>query len=97
MLSQCVAMGREQAKSAENGAAVAIIGNTGAGKSTFVNYLHGCKMESVSKAAVSSPSSAAQTRDGSSGALQPGGECGDLSIDSGGGRHPASRGPARWW
>ena len=67
MLSQCVAMGREQASRAEGGAAVAVIGNTGAGKSTFVNYLHGCKMESVSKAAVSSPSSAAQTRDGSSG------------------------------
>ena len=47
MLSQCVALGREQASRAEGGAAVAVIGNTGAGKSTFVNYLHGCEMESV--------------------------------------------------
>ena len=54
MLSQCVAMGREQASRAEGGAAVAVIGNTGAGKSTFVNYLHCCEMERVLKAIPSS-------------------------------------------
>ena len=31
---------------------IILLGNTGAGKSTFANYLHGCRMESVRKTAV---------------------------------------------
>ena len=45
LLSACMAIGRTQAKNAIGKDAIVVIGNTGAGKSTFVNYLAGCKLE----------------------------------------------------
>jgi hypothetical protein len=50
-LLACVAQGRRQAVGARGKGAVVVIGNTGAGKSSFINYLHGCAFERV-KAAV---------------------------------------------
>ena len=41
VLHACVELGRAAANRAEGGHAIAIIGNTGAGKSTFANYMHG--------------------------------------------------------
>ena len=49
MLSSCVALGTAQAKKAKDRDVLMVIGNTGAGKSTLVNYLAGCTMEMVSR------------------------------------------------
>ena len=59
VLSCCVFLGQEQARKAASADAVAVIGNTGAGKSTFVNYLHGCELESVAKVALASSAASA--------------------------------------
>ena len=44
LLTFCVAQGVENAKKVKDKEAVIVIGNTGAGKSTFVNYLLGCRL-----------------------------------------------------
>jgi hypothetical protein len=44
LLTLCVSDGAENAKKISGKDAVIVIGNTGAGKSTFVNYLLGCDM-----------------------------------------------------
>ena len=44
-LVSCVAYGREQARLAEGRDVVVVLGNTGAGKSAFINYLSGCTFE----------------------------------------------------
>jgi hypothetical protein len=46
LLTTCIRYGEAQAQKVKGKEAIFIIGNTGAGKSTFVNYLYGCKMES---------------------------------------------------
>ena len=48
----CVELGKEAATRAEDWHAVVVIGNTGAGKSTLVNFLHGCDLESIPKSDV---------------------------------------------
>ena len=47
ILSTCMLMGKEQAEDAKDEDVVMVIGNTGAGKSTLVNFLHGCQMEQI--------------------------------------------------
>ena len=44
LLSHCIEKGKVEARNAHNKDLIIFIGNTGAGKSTFVNYLYGCKM-----------------------------------------------------
>ena len=44
LLTTCIAYGRERAKKLNGKEAIIVIGNTGAGKSTLVNYLSGCTM-----------------------------------------------------
>ena len=44
LMSHCLQMGRERAQQAAGKNVVFVIGNTGAGKSTFINYMCGCKM-----------------------------------------------------
>jgi energy-coupling factor transporter ATP-binding protein EcfA2 len=44
LLTYCVAAGAGNAKQIAGKGSVIVIGNTGAGKSTFVNYLLGCEM-----------------------------------------------------
>ena len=44
LLTTCIAYGRERAKKLSGKQAIIVIGNTGAGKSTLVNYLSGCTM-----------------------------------------------------
>jgi len=44
-LVSCIAYGKVQAKRAEGKHTVVVIGNTGAGKSAFINLLHGCAFE----------------------------------------------------
>ena len=46
LLTQCIEYGMVQAQKAAGKDILLIIGNTGAGKSTTVNYLSGCTMES---------------------------------------------------
>ena len=47
----CVDMGdRVLQTAASGGCSLAVFGNTGAGKSTFFNFLHGCQMESIKRA-----------------------------------------------
>ena len=48
-LSSCVRVGREQAQKAKDRNLLMVIGNTGAGKSTLVNYLAGCQMEMIKR------------------------------------------------
>ena len=48
-LTSCVEFGMAQAKEACNLDCTILIGNTGAGKSTFANYIHGCQMQEVKK------------------------------------------------
>ena len=45
----CFDLGAWRAEHARDKEAVIFIGNTGAGKSTTINYLLGCEMESISK------------------------------------------------
>ena len=47
VLTGCIDLGALELAGVQKGAALAIFGNTGAGKSTLMNCLHGCKMESV--------------------------------------------------
>lgn len=49
IVKQCVSMGRKEAIQAIGRDCIAVIGNTGAGKSTFVNALYGCTMKSRGK------------------------------------------------
>eukprot|EP00540_Astrosyne_radiata_P000297 CAMPEP_0116823504 /NCGR_PEP_ID=MMETSP0418-20121206/875_1 /TAXON_ID=1158023 /ORGANISM="Astrosyne radiata, Strain 13vi08-1A" /LENGTH=1063 /DNA_ID=CAMNT_0004451765 /DNA_START=1006 /DNA_END=4194 /DNA_ORIENTATION=- len=44
LLTACVAYGAKNAEKAKGKEAVIVLGNTGAGKSTFINYLMGCDM-----------------------------------------------------
>ena len=44
-LSGCISVGATRARKARGRSVLMVIGNTGAGKSTFVNYIHGCSME----------------------------------------------------
>ena len=44
LLTTCITYGRERAKKLNGKEAIIVIGNTGAGKSTLVNYLSGCTM-----------------------------------------------------
>ena len=45
VLMHCIDMGMETASEANDKDIVMVVGNTGAGKSTFVNILHGCSMK----------------------------------------------------
>ena len=45
LLTTCISYGRERAQKLQDKQAIIVIGNTGAGKSTFVNYLAGCTMD----------------------------------------------------
>ena len=45
LLTDCVRYGRVNAEAMSGKDAVIILGNTGAGKSTFINYLAGCELE----------------------------------------------------
>lgn len=47
LLSHCIALGDREAQKAQGKRIVVCIGNTGSGKSTFVNYLSGCTMQRV--------------------------------------------------
>merc|ERR1712185_596857 len=50
VLDFCVKLGaKELLKATSCRAAIAVIGNTGAGKSTCFNYLHGCTMEQIKR------------------------------------------------
>ena len=44
-LDECIRMGTGAANRAAGKHVLAVVGNTGAGKSTFIDYLHGCAME----------------------------------------------------
>ena len=48
-LSSCVRVGMAQAEMAKDRNLLMVIGNTGAGKSTLVNYLAGCQMEMIER------------------------------------------------
>ena len=45
LLTDCVRYGRVNAEAMSGKDAVIVLGNTGAGKSTFINYLAGCQLE----------------------------------------------------
>ena len=45
LLTDCVRYGRANAEAMSGADAVIVLGNTGAGKSTFINYLAGCELE----------------------------------------------------
>jgi energy-coupling factor transporter ATP-binding protein EcfA2 len=47
-LTACVSLGSMRARKIKEGRIVFVIGNTGAGKSTLVNFVHGCTMERFS-------------------------------------------------
>jgi predicted GTPase len=47
LLTHCMTLGDQEAQKAINNELIVVIGNTGAGKSTFVNYLYGCKMKRI--------------------------------------------------
>jgi len=47
-ISACISAGAARARKVPPKMALALCGNTGAGKSTLVNYVHGCMMEQVS-------------------------------------------------
>ena len=46
-LTSCISVGKARAEQAKDRHLIMVIGNTGAGKSTLVNYIAGCKMEMV--------------------------------------------------
>eukprot|EP00935_MAST-01C_sp_MAST-1C-sp1_P001097 g1097.t1 len=47
LLSYCLSKGEKNAAAMDGQDVVFVLGNTGAGKSTLINYLCGCRMESV--------------------------------------------------
>lgn len=49
-LNDCIIAGGRAIDSATGKDLVVVLGNTGAGKSTFVNFLHGCRLEAVRRA-----------------------------------------------
>jgi len=49
VLMQCIDMGKASASKADGQPIVMVVGNTGAGKSTFINILHGCAMQQYYK------------------------------------------------
>ena len=49
VLRECIERGAAHAETAAGQDLLAIIGNTGAGKSTCVNYVDGCKLEKISR------------------------------------------------
>jgi hypothetical protein len=52
VIANCLEVGSDRAESARGKDLLMVIGNTGAGKSTTVNYLTGCTLEKVRKAAI---------------------------------------------
>jgi hypothetical protein len=51
LLTHCIAKGARNAEKIKGKDALVVMGNTGAGKSTFLNYLLGCKLELADPAA----------------------------------------------
>jgi len=49
VLLACIQYGLVKARKGEDKELLMVIGNTGAGKSTLINYLHGCKFQMVRK------------------------------------------------
>jgi len=49
LLMYCIALGEASASKAEGQDVVMVVGNTGAGKSTYVNIIHGCSMKQYYK------------------------------------------------
>jgi hypothetical protein len=47
LLTHCMTLGNQEAQKASDNELIVVIGNTGSGKSAFVNYLYGCKMKRV--------------------------------------------------
>lgn len=50
VLNYCISIGAKEATKAEGKDLLMVIGNTGAGKSTFVNWLAGCQIEQATRA-----------------------------------------------
>ena len=49
LLMYCISLGEASASKAEGQDVVMVVGNTGAGKSTYINIIHGCKMKQYYK------------------------------------------------
>lgn len=49
VLLACIKDGRAKARTSKGKELLMVIGNTGAGKSTFINYLFGCELEVVNE------------------------------------------------
>ena len=56
-LDHCIRLGKRGAQKAQGADVLVVLGHTGAGKSTFANYVHGCTLVRADKAIVVSPSS----------------------------------------
>ena len=56
-LDHCIRLGQRGAQEAQGKDVLVVLGHTGAGKSTFINYVHGCTLARADKAIVVSPSS----------------------------------------
>ena len=65
-LLDCIEYGVKQASRANGQQLVIVIGNTGAGKSTFINLLHGCELEMVKKADTTTKKLIVRVTEGSS-------------------------------
>jgi len=47
-LNDYIELGKKQIEKVKNKNIIIFMGNTGSGKSTLVNYIHGCEMEEIS-------------------------------------------------